>query len=255
MLGISGQAKNLSKREFQGEKLPIIPSGKCKVKEESNKKPAKKLVANKNSSRKIVKESSRHNPSNKKSDFEQCRNFPIRPETILEVAKKRLAMVAGSYGDTGTVKVKFNHYNKSFPIHNGVLLWTDIDDEYSISFVYRGNFVRKLERIETGGGDTAQYATHDDGYNYFIDLQDKSSYRLELIEDPEAGVGAEGMRLYTGPIKASPVAATVPAVKSTSRAMDSITAELKSIAVTELNDSHAKDLIERRDLEDILYSG
>jgi hypothetical protein len=37
--------------------------------------------------------------------------------------------------------------------------------------------------------------------------------------------------------------------------MDAITAQLKAIDPTQLSDSHAKDLIERRDLEDILYSG
>lgn len=36
--------------------------------------------------------------------------------------------------------------------------------------------------------------------------------------------------------------------------MDQLTMELKSISVQELDGEHAKDLIERRDLEDILYS-
>ena len=36
--------------------------------------------------------------------------------------------------------VKFNHYNESFPITDGVLKWFDIDEEYCFSTVYETGF-------------------------------------------------------------------------------------------------------------------
>ena len=36
----------------------------------------------------------------------------------------------------GEVRVKYNHYNKAFPIVNGALSWETIDDQYSFSFVF-----------------------------------------------------------------------------------------------------------------------
>ena len=38
----------------------------------------------------------------------------------------------------GKGTVKFNHYNKAFPIHNSVMQWVDVDEEYSFSFVFKG---------------------------------------------------------------------------------------------------------------------
>lgn len=270
MLGINGQAKTILQRgtDVQKEKtkLPAISPIKVVHKAKNSAKP-KSL---KSTGTSITKATSTAKTEPKQAEIAQ---------SILEVAKLRLSLPGGSVGDTGTVKIRFNHYNKSFPIHNGVLLWADVDEEYCLSFVYKGNYTRNLAlaspgRIDNGASDVGSgtctghvdkthnivddkyYAKHDEQFTYYIDIVDKSEYILEVIEDPIAGIGAEGLRLNSGPLKSSELKNMQPiqAIQSTSKAMDTITAELKSIAVTELNDSYARDLIERRDLEDILYS-
>lgn len=174
----------------------------------------------------------------------------------LDIAMMRLNAPPGDEQECGTVMVRFNHYNKSFPIYNGVLKWTDIDEEYCLSFVYRGNYSRELVCLTTENSGTR--VEHDDAFMYYINMVSINEYRLEVAEDPQAGIGAEGLRLIAGPLKSSELSniqSPQKTIKSTTVAMDTITAELKSIAVADLSSSHAKDLIERRDLEDILYSG
>jgi hypothetical protein len=83
-------------------------------------------------------------------------------------------------GCCGTVHVRFNHYNSAFPIHNGVLKWESVDEKYSISFVYRGNYVRNLEYVSintsqlnlrpTLDDSEARYATRDDMVCYSINV-------------------------------------------------------------------------------------
>lgn len=269
MLGISGQAKSISQRTGDGKKvtgkLPTIPPTK-QAKPEVKAKSAPK---GKGKRRPVVAAQQETKVAEKGHDTSGVG----KSQTVLEIAKVRLGLPSGAIGDTGTVKVRFNHYNKSFPIHNGVLKWADVDEDYCLSFVYKGNFTRNLVFVSSGSADTGtedevklsdhdvedgrRLAKHDEHFTYYINIADKSEYRLDVLEDPTAGIGAEGLRMNTGPLKSSELGSiqTSNAIKSTSRAMDNITAELKSIAVTELNDAHAKDLIERRDLEDILYSG
>ena len=66
----------------------------------------------------------------------------------------------------------FNHYKKKFPIINGVLKWSDIDDEYCLSFVYKGNFRRELCRVIDTDFTTSdiKYELRDEKGNYFINL-------------------------------------------------------------------------------------
>lgn len=187
---------------------------------------------------------------------------------ILEQVKLRL-MQEPIAQECGLVRIRFNHYNKSFPIHNSVLQWADVDNEYCISFVYRGNFQRNLLFIS--GNDTnkviidqSKYAVADGSIsNYYIHLCNNDEYRLEVIEDPIAGIGIEGgiastntAGLRSADLKSisSQNSRQISKLKSGNHAMDQLTMELKSISVQELDGEHAKDLIERRDLEDILYS-
>lgn len=189
---------------------------------------------------------------------------------ILEQVKLRL-MQEPIAQECGLVRIRFNHYHKSFPIHNSVLQWADVDNEYCISFVYRGNFQRNLLFIS--GNDTnktiidqSKYAVADGSIsNYYIHLCNNDEYRLEVIEDPIAGVGIEGggftstntLGLRSADLKSiisTQSSRQLSKLKSGNHAMDQLTMELKSISVQELNGEHAKDLIERRDLEDILYS-
>ena len=268
MLGVTGQTKVVNKRNESsrgGKSLPAIVSvQKSKV---ATKNVEKNTVPKTKAVKKPTAISVKHNEA-----VEQVHDCK---KNILEVAKVLLGLPANSTEGCGAVKVRFNHYNKSFPIHNGVLKWSDIDEEYCISFVYRGNFIRNLILTSVCGGtlettDNNEYAAftdehgrrvtvHDESYSYFIGLQDKQECTLEVIEDAVAGIGAEGLRLNAGPLCSAQLNSIQPSnsesIKNTNRAFDTITSELKSIAVTDLDGAHAKDLIERRDLEDILYSG
>ena len=89
-----------------------------------------------------------------------------------EIAEDRLAAAPvdlDNSGCCGSVHVRFNHYNSAFPIHNGVLKWELVDEKYSISFVYRGNYVRNLEYISSqpnlrplSDNSETRYAARDD---------------------------------------------------------------------------------------------
>ena len=47
----------------------------------------------------------------------------------------------------GEVTVRYNHYKSKFPILDGVLKEADIDEEYCLSHVYKGN-IQMLIREE-----------------------------------------------------------------------------------------------------------
>jgi len=60
--------------------------------------------------------------------------------------------------NNGKVKVRYNHYNKDFSVVEGKLNWEHVDDEYAISFVFKGNWECHLvheatsEKILPDGG-------------------------------------------------------------------------------------------------------
>ena len=88
---------------------------------------------------------------------------------------------------------------------------------------------------------------------YFIDLLNDAQFVLRLEEDPVAGIGAEGLRVYKQRAPPSSNSCTCT-LKQTNRAVSLLTSDLKAIKPSELNSAEAKDLLERRDLEDILFS-
>ena len=53
----------------------------------------------------------------------------------------------------GFIRIKFNHYNKEFPIKNSVLKWSDVDEIYCFSFIYRGNYRRDIQIIHNSTGE------------------------------------------------------------------------------------------------------
>ena len=261
---------------------------------------------------------------------------PLRQQSVFEIAEERLKE-ARRETESGHVVIVFNHYQKQFPIHNTVLKWADVDEEYSLSFVYKGNYKRELQLIPAQhlasnpnnqhgssfqnikafltkafhasfgqsqsnlnsaskeatanasslGGDTSNgltvipppslvgssglsvhhpivtLAKHDDEHTYFIDLKPGDQYLLHIEEDPQAGITTE-LRTSSQPLNASDLANIAMSggstkdgsdgVKQPNAAFNQLTSELKALAPTELGGQQAKDLLERRDLEDILYS-
>jgi len=138
--------------------------------------------------------------------------------------------------------VRFNHYQKLFPVHNGVLQWRHVDEEYAFSYVYKGRFGRRLLLLNnpdslgrpvptpvpaptpigeaagaaagaagagTGAQEQEQYAQSDAECEYFIGLQPAQQYKVEVEEGAE-GVGAEGLRLREGALTASVLSAAPP---------------------------------------------
>jgi hypothetical protein len=79
------------------------------------------------------------------------------------------------------------------------------------------------------------------------------TYRLMLEEDPEAGIGAEGLRIREGPLS-SLDRGSGGKIQSGNKAVGDITKALLNMKTSELHSQEAADMRERRDLEDILYS-
>ena len=284
MLSISGSGKKLQSR-CGNEKLPHL-SPKSKLKGKTDTTGQGSLVKKTVGSKKPTMQ-------NKILDQKKCwarqvekRNKnEVKQLSIIEFAKLQLGLPAADDDSCGKIRVRFNHYNKLFPLYNGVLKWTDVDEEYALSFVYRGNYERNLVLV-SGNEDKKtidpetekKYASHDENFMYYVELHNNDEYRLEVVEDPVAGIGAEGLRLYEKPLQAAALgqlsavvtntdvskrAATLTAKYTTNpgnkcvsgnRAVDQLTDELKALNTSELISEQAKDLIERRDIEEILYS-
>jgi hypothetical protein len=334
---------------------PVTCTSKSTTKVKSSKKSTVSTISVTNQLPKIA--SSTHTLETNLTDTKNVGDN-VRTSSLEELAEKRLRLPAGVVGECGTVKVRFNHYNKSFPIFNGVLKFADIDEEYCLSFAYKGNFLRTLVLLnsqvstvteknvhsstcdsseqlvqvplpvpvavpvsatlleqhsanaQTGTqeakteqvGESVEYDTdeqgrvlfpHDAQHKYFLYLRDQDECRMEVAEDPllanshsflHAGGGGEdveegesGLRSYNGALNAAALQSLSESqsqsrngyigakqgehnkhknntLQSTSRGMDQITAELKAMDPSQLSNSHARLLIEQRDLEDILYS-
>jgi len=211
----------------------------------------------------------------------------------------------GNVKTNGVIRLKFNHYNKEFKIHNSVLKWSDVDEVYCFSFIYKGNYRRDIQIVDTksgcvvgtsckdeanldnisdinanilnsvdgsdGGGSASEPTAQrlprvgvplpvierDDLGIYFVGMfveptGGEFSYKLEIEEDAEAGIGAEGLTIREGALKGSLTKAG--GVKETNTASKEITKELLGMKVSELHTMEAIHMREQRDLEDVLFN-
>lgn len=81
----------------------------------------------------------------------------------------------------GRVQVKYNQYNSYFTIvggEEGKLHWPTVDEEYAISYVFKGAFKKIVIDCE---GNQLKFA--GDG---FYGLKHKQQYELRIEEDPDA---------------------------------------------------------------------
>jgi hypothetical protein len=146
----------------------------------------------------------------------------------------------------GLVTVKYNHYKEKFPIIDGVLQEADIDEQYYFSGVFKGNY-QLLIRQEK---DTSRkyFPKPPDGSKAWLGLEDGGIYIVEIEEDNEAEAerrkNAKPIEFYKPEEK----------IKKNGR-IDGLTNQLKGMSIKELEekDDKYKELIEARDLEDILY--
>ncbi|RYH13027.1 hypothetical protein EON65_36665 [archaeon] len=195
--------------------------------------------------------------------------------SLTEEAEYQLSLPARGDESCGKVKVRYNHYQKLFPVHNGVVKWSDIDLEYAFSFVFRGQYTRDLmfvhgnptnpklytiinSSVATAEGDpTPKNAIKDASEKYFLQIMTADEFLVMVLEDPKQGVGLDGLTLHHRPLYASelqkPNMTSYPG-NVTTKAVALLTEELKGMAADQLGSEAARDLIERRDIEDILFA-
>ncbi|CAK4641034.1 hypothetical protein LEN26_017129 [Aphanomyces euteiches] len=177
-------------------------------------------------------------------------------ESMVELAKRLLGLPRQGDHNCGSVFIKFNHYNRSFPIYNGVLQWIDVDKEYCFSFVYRGNYTRNVfprsqPVMETDSDCIRVPMRRDASGDYFVDLITSQSYEVLVEEDPIAGVGAEGLRTTDKPLFAS---SRTPMLASGNAATRQLTQDLLDLPPDQLGSTVAMDIIARRDIEDVMFA-
>jgi hypothetical protein len=251
---LKGKALKPSANRTQSQVPPIARRSAHGKKEKSRSRPAPQRTS-KNA---IVAQTS--SISTPLAELKLSSRKTIAESAVEEAERLLLLPPSDRFIGSGTARVRFSHYNKPFPVHNGVLKWSAIDDEYCLSFVYKGNFVRDLfPRIPNGQSEGRRPVRRDDIGVYFLDLQAGAEYDLVVQEDPVAGIGAEGLRLREAPLAARELGALrdgqSAAVLSKNTAVKTLTDELKGMNPDDLGSAKARDLIERRDIEDILFSG
>lgn len=79
----------------------------------------------------------------------------------------------------GEVTVRYSHYKDKFSILDGVLMEQAVDQQYCLSFVFKGNYQFQL-RLES---DKQHYLSKAGGG--WVGLQDGKVYVIEVDEDPE----------------------------------------------------------------------
>ncbi|RHY02274.1 hypothetical protein DYB37_009855 [Aphanomyces astaci] len=176
------------------------------------------------------------------------------PQDIHALATRLLGLPREGDHNCGSVCIKFNHYNRLFPIHNGVLQWLDVDTEYCFSFVYRGAYTRdvySISRTSLVDGSVKVPMERDINGDLFVGLVVSDQYEVTVQEDPIAGVGAEGLRVNSNPLFASSTAA---AVMSGNHATRLLTQQLRNMHPEMLGSDEAKEIIARRDIEDVLFT-
>ena len=145
----------------------------------------------------------------------------------------------------GSVRVRYNHYNQQFKLVDGTLQWSDVDEDYCISYVFKGTFRPRLL-------DASRAYFERDAAGCFAALHDGSEYTLVVEEDG----AAEAAATAANPRRAAGVRAAEP-VTGGNAVSSRLTAELKTLSIEELagQSDRYRALKEARDLEDVLYSG
>jgi hypothetical protein len=243
--------KNKGKRDTELPKITSLPKKKVPTSRNAKKSSSQSLPQ-------LPLVTSQELKSNPNLHLETT----LKEKTLREIALERLSQPP--LENCGRVIVRLNHYGKTFPIHNGVLQWKDIDEEYALSFAYKGNFIRtiyQLPKIKEGENLYRRIASvensaidetfiplqHDTEYQYFLDAVIGEEYLLKVEEDPDLVQETSQSSKIIFDKEMTP---SLP-----NRAVHLLTNELKGIAPKDLNSDLAKDLIERRDIEDVLFSG
>ena len=237
-----------------------------------NNKTAAVTIAKKGPAQKNSNSNSNSNPNpnpNPKKDED-------KDKTIKELAVEYLSYEREEER-SGRCVILFNHYKKDFECYNGVVKFEDVDEIYAFSFVYKGKYRRDLilvgERVvgnnliinkdlyappqDESKITPVKYAKRDEEGMYWINMRPEAIYKIQIEEDAEAGIGAEGLRIKAGPYKAGAYKASESCrdgSKAGNKAVNDITKELLKMDVKDLHGEEARKLREARDIEDVLFS-
>ena len=110
------------------------------------------------------------------------------------------------------IVVTYSHYKTAFPCRNGVVRWPSIDEEYAISFIFKGDFAKRVRAyppgVTTANSEKAPLlvlakgkkgvddfgdadAALDEDYWLGLSSDFDGKYTLEVDEDVAAGLGVE----------------------------------------------------------------
>lgn len=151
----------------------------------------------------------------------------------------------------GSVVIRYNHYKESFPTVDGALNATVVDEKYYLSYAFKKCKLHlSTKQWEHGEDDECQLVPEKPA-GTFQTLIDGETYWVVVEEDAEAK--AESEKRQTS-FKASDL--TPVELKGQNNASKDLTKQLKSMTTEQLKAKGAdyKQMIEARDLEDILYS-
>ena len=193
----------------------------------------------------------------KVTNDKQVVNPPVKKKKAMNM-KDALAQCEYAWDDENRMSVmrsqiliRYSHYNKTFEARNGIVRWSDIDEEYAISFVFKGDFKRHIRderrndfqaiEVKIGGNTSA---------DYFMGLESiKESYILKIEEDEMAGIIGKVSK-YVAP-KNSASTSFIGKKKQT----ELLTDDLKKLTKEQLREKgeEMRNMLEARDLEEILY--
>ena len=98
----------------------------------------------------------------------------------------------------GLVQINYNHYREKFNVVDGVVQWEEIDEKYSISFVFKGAWSCKLV---LGDNRSTAEPIHPDGDGLKIEMR-KDPDGFNSDDEEEVWVGTfSGLQLEVEPDK------------------------------------------------------
>ena len=140
-----------------------------------------------------------------------------------------------------TVRLKYSHYAQDFPLEvGGAVLWSTIDEQYALSFVFKGDFkVRLVEAppalkatpgrgrswrdarssADAGTADRRSVTMDTRGGGAFRGLKGGMTYVVEVEEDEQAEAAARSSSSGDGSASAKISAAALSKMKQQQQAM------------------------------------
>ena len=199
-----------------------------------------------------------------KQSVKQIAKKKVQEVSVKEIAERELTAPRRDE-QSGNVHLRYNHYNKPFSVHNGVIKWEEVDEEYSFSFIFAGRYLREMYLIPSpdpfgrsngihGVIDETKPILRDKEGKYFIEMVPGNHYMIKVTEDAEAGLQETGLRVTDKPLVAAEREEDGKKCQSGNQAVNDITNELLKMNVNDLNGAEARALREQRDIEDVLFS-